>query len=236
MCRRMMSLIGVVSALLLPALLSAQQPQRKADSEILTSGSGEATLSPQRAMLRIGITSRAPTAAAASSRNAQLMNAVLDTLVRAGFRRDSLQTVAFGVGPNYDYDNGNKLIDYESTATIRVRVRDLSRIGRIIDQALTAGATDVADIAYESDSLEIGRRQALAEAFGKARDDARALAAAAGGSLGRLLEVNANNAYYPGQADMAYFSVAQSRAVAPISPRDVIVRVGVQVRWEFVPK
>ena len=227
----------LVSALFLPSILPSQDRDRKADSEILTSGSGEATFSPQRAVLWIGISSRAATAAEASSKNARVMNVVLDTLARAGFRRDSLQTVAFGVGPNYDYDNGNKLIDYEASATIRAKVRDLARIGRVIDQALAAGATDIANVVYESDSLEVGRRQALAQALAKARDDARALALAAGGALGRLLEVNARDTYpYAYAMDgVAAFSSQASRGATPISPRDVTVRVAVQTRWEFVP-
>ena len=229
-------LLILTSALLRPASLPAQEPQRKADSEILTSGSGETTLSPQRAVLRIGITSRGATAAGASSQNARVMNAVLDTLGRLGFRRDSLQTIAFGVGPNYDSDNGNKLIDYEATATIRLTVRDLGRIGRVIDQVLAAGATDIGNVGYESDSLEIGRRKALAEALGKARDDARALATAAGGALGRLLEVNSRDTYLPYEADgyAASFGLNQQASV-PISPRDVVVRVAVQTTWEFIP-
>ncbi|PYO88847.1 MAG: hypothetical protein DMD58_11210 [Gemmatimonadetes bacterium] len=238
MCRRKIPLILMfTSALLLPPSLPGQEPSHKADSEILTSGSGETTLSPQRAVLRIGIASRAATAAGASSHNARVTKAVLDTLVRAGFRRDSLQTIAFGVGPNYDYDKGNKLIDYEATATIRVTVRDLSRIGRVIDQALAAGATDIGNVGYESDSLEIGRRQALAEALSKARDDARALAVAAGGSIGRMLEVSARDTYFPALDAFAASGFAEARqASAPIiSPRDVVVRVAVQARWEFIP-
>jgi uncharacterized protein len=226
-----------VPTLLVPTMLVCQQNERKADSEIRTAGSGEVTLSPQRAVLSIGITTRAATAAEASSHNARVTNTVLDTLVRAGFRRDSLQTVAFGVGPNYDYDSGHKLVDYEATATIRAKVRDLARIGRVIDQALAAGATDISNVIYESDSLEIGRRQALAQALGKARDDARALAVAAGGALGRLLDVNATDAYpYAYALDAFSASGMQVRGGATsISPRDVAVRVAVQTRWEFIP-
>jgi uncharacterized protein len=238
MRRAALLFVLIASALFRPSMLPSQEKDRNnADSEILTSGSGESTLSPQRAVLWIGITSRAAAAADASSHNARVMNAVMDTLVRAGFRRDSLQNTAFGVGPNYDYENGNKLVDYEATATIRVKVRDLSRIGRVIDQSLAAGATDISNVSYESDSLDIGRRQALAQALVKARDDARALAVAAGGGLGRLLEVNARDAYPYGYAmeAAAYSGMRASSGATSISPRDVTVRVTVQTRWEFVP-
>lgn len=227
----------VAVPLLLPLALLAQETPRRADSEILTAGAGQTTLSPQRAVLRIGITSRAGSAAGASSRNARLMNAVVDTLVRAGFPRDSLQTVAFGVGPNYDYEKNNKLIDYEAAATIRVVVHDLSRIGSVIDQVFGAGATNIADIDYESDSLDIGRHQALAQALGRARDDARALAAAAGGSLGRLLEVSTRNTVLGsfGANGYAALSMVVRSGPTSITPRDIVVSVTVYANWEFVP-
>lgn len=225
--------------LLAPSVpLEAQTPERKKDAEIVTHGSGDATLSPQRAVLRIGMTTRAPTAAEASSQNARILNAVLDTLRRAGFPRDSLQTVAFGVGPNYDYEKGSKLVDYEASAAVRLTVRDLTRIGRIIDQALAAGATDVGNLGFESDSLEIGRRQALRQALGKARGDAEALARAAGGSLGRLVQVIARDNYFGALASegLAYSAgFASMRQETSIMPRDVIVRLSVEAHWEFVP-
>src|SRR5882762_8850388 len=131
----------------LAALLLAQapSPSPKTGPEILTAGSGEATLPPQRAVLHIGMTSRASNAADASSRNANVLRSVLDTLRRAGFPRESLKTVDFGVGPNIDYEHANKVNGYDATATIRLVVHDLTQIGRVIDLALTAGATDVAD-------------------------------------------------------------------------------------------
>jgi uncharacterized protein len=218
--------------------VSAQEggQTRTVDAQFVTYGSGEVTLSPQRALLRVGMTTHAPAAAAASNANARRLNAVLDALRKAGFPRDSLQTLAFGVGPNYDYNKGNKLVDYEASASTRLRVRDLTRIGRIIDLVLAAGATDVGNIVFESDSLEIGRRQALTQALGKARGDAEALARAAGGALGRLIEVTARDDYGGGFAMAAYARRASALDVeTSITPRDVVVRVSIEARWEYLP-
>ena len=222
----------------LAALLLTQAPSSspKGAAEIRTAGSGEATLSPQRATLRIGMTSRGSNAADASSRNAKILQGVLDALGHAGFPRDSLQTVAFGVGPNLDYEHGNKVTGYEATAAVRLRVHDLTRIGQLIDLALTSGATDLSSITFESDSVEIGRRRALAQALAKARNDADALATAAGGSLGRLLQVSSQSGFYPGmQLEAVVVSGYAGRAAPTITPRDVVVQVSVQARWEFVP-
>jgi uncharacterized protein len=209
-------------------------PQSKTESEIVTYGSGEVTLSPQRAVLRIGVATHAPRASDASSQNAQAMKAVVEALARVGVPRDSLQTVAFGVGPNYDYDSGQRLIDYEAHAAVRLTVRDLSIIGRLIDVALEAGATDVGNVGFESDSMEIARRKALAQALGKARGDAEALAQAAGGSLGQPLEVKARDAHFPDYEAFASSGYMLRQSQTPITPRDVVVRVAVEARWHLV--
>lgn len=221
---------------LVALLTQAPSPSPRAAAEILTTGSGEATLSPQRAVLRIGMTSRAGKAADASSRNARILQSVLDTLARAGFPRDSLKTVAFEVGPEIDYEHESKVTGYQATAVIRLIVRDLTGIGQIIDASLGAGATDLTDITFESDSVEIGRHRALGEGLGKARSDAEALAKAGGGSLGRLLEVSTPNGFGFGSGPrFAALSVTARQATTVIMPRDVVVQVSVQARWEFVP-
>ncbi len=222
----------------LAALLLAQVPSAspRAAAEIITAGWSEATLSPQRAELRVGMTSRAGNAADASSRNARLLQSVLDSLGRVGFPRESLQTVAFGVGPNLDYEHGNKVNGYEATAAVRLMVHDLKRIGEIIDLVLRAGATDLSSITFQSDSVEIGRRRALGEALAKARSDAEALATAGGGSLGRLLEVSTQPGFGYGMAFQAVtVSRGMARAAPAITPQDVVVQVSIQARWEFVP-
>lgn len=230
-------LIPVTASLAALLLAQAPAPSPKAGPEILTAGSGEATLPPQRAVLRIGMASRASNAAEASSRNAKILRSVLDTLRRAGFPRESLKTVDFGVGPNIDYERANKVTGYDATATIRLVVHDLTQVGRVIDLALTAGATYVSDVDFESDSLAIGRRRALAEALAKARNDADAIATAAGGSLGRLLDVSTVGGFgFASGVRFSALTVTSTANRAPVfTPRDVVVQVSVQARWEFVP-
>ena len=118
-----------LSTLLLPAAfllgsaatLRAQvAPGPRAASEILTSGDGEATLTPDRALLRVGMQTNAKTAADASARNAAKVEAVIAALRKLGYRTDSLRTVGFGVTPNYDFEGGRRLVDYQASATIAV--------------------------------------------------------------------------------------------------------------------
>jgi uncharacterized protein YggE len=222
--------LSILALSALASSASAQVPTvPRAASEIVTSGNGEATLTPDRAVVRIGMQTNAPTAAAASSRNVRKVEAVIDTLRKLGYRVDSLRTVGFGVSPNYNYEEGRKLVDYQATATIRVAVNRLDRLGLTLDAVLAAGASDVSNISFESDSEAAGRRTALGKALRTARADAEALAAAAGGRLGRLLEATTQPEARP------MMQMADMRASnAALPPQDVLVMVHVQARWEFL--
>jgi uncharacterized protein YggE len=228
-----------LSTLLLPAAfllgsgatLRAQvAPGPRAASEILTSGDGEATLTPDRALLRVGMQTNAKTAADASARNAAKVEAVIAALRKLGYRTDSLRTVGFGVTPNYDYEGGRRLVDYQASATIAVTVHRLDRLGSTLDAVLEAGASDISGIAFESDREQEGRAVALERALRKARGDAAAIARAAGGRLGRLLEVSTQPQMRPMMAQA--MEMRASNVVLP--PQDVVVNVFVQARWEFV--
>src|SRR5437660_983758 len=126
---------------------------------------------------------------AACCANARPTRRVRDTLATLGFAADSIRSVAFGVEPNYDFERGHRLINYEARTVLTVRLRELDRLGSLLDAVLAAGATTIREVQFESDTLETARRHALGQALRAAQQDADALARAAGGRLGRLLQV-----------------------------------------------
>ena len=73
---------------------------------------------------------------------------------------------------------------------VLVEVRNIDSIGKVIDAALDAGATNVGSVGLYASNTDAARRDALKEAVAKARADAEAVAAAAGGSVGALLELS----------------------------------------------
>ena len=211
-----------------PAL--AQTPDTPPAGRITTSGRGEAILSPDRAVLRIGAESRAATAAAASAQNATRIARIVDALAALGYRRDSIRTVGYSVGPNYDYSEGRKLVDYMATSTLQVSSRDLPKLGALIDRVLAAGATDVPGIEFTSDSAPAGRRRALAAAFARARADAEAIAAAAGGRLGPLVSVS-TVFEYPRPMPMGMQTSMANATAPPDVRRDVILDAELTAAW-----
>jgi uncharacterized protein YggE len=144
-----------------------------------------------------------------------------------------IRAISFGVAPNYDYQKGRQIIDYEARTTLEVVLQDVNALPRLLDAALGAGATDIASISFESDSANEARHRALANALTSARQDAEALAKAAGGRLGPLRSVTTSPDPYGIAMRESYISAAPAAGI-PAVRRDVVISVTVQGRWAFV--
>jgi uncharacterized protein YggE len=232
--------VAVISAALgvAPALSFAQGAQSPMPPQIVTSGAGQARVTPDRATISIGVQSRAPTAAAAAADNARRQRAILDTLRAIGLASEDLSTNNYNVSPEMQYTpNGTvppRVIAYTVTNTVRVELRKLEDIGRVIDAALAKGANEISSLQFRSTQADSGRRVALAAAVLTAKADAEVLAQAAGGSLGSLLEVSSTSVAPPRMFDVALRATA-AKASTPIEPGEQTVSATVTVRWAFVP-
>ncbi len=218
-----------------PVSLRAQGVLPPPPPEISTSAEGEIRLPPTRALVRLAIETRANNAAAASSQAGQKVKAVREAIRGLGYPLDSIRTVGFTVTPTYDYQRGQKPVDYRGFATIELNVRNLEKVAAVMDTALATGVTQVPDVSFDSDSVQSARGQAIAKAMAAAKADAEATARAAGGRLGKLLSASTSGGGYP-RPMMEMRAQAQFKEAggAPDVNRDVVINVTVQARWEFV--
>ena len=205
--------------------------------QITTSAQGEATVTPNRATIELSVQTRAASASAAGAENARRQRAVMDTLRKLGLRDDQLSTINYNVYPETRYDERTResqLIGYNVTNTIRADVRRIDQVGPLIDAALGAGANMISSLSFYAAETDAARRSALTQAVTKARADAEAIARAAGGSLGELLEVSSADVGMP--RPVFAMGVARDAAAAPtpVNPGQQTLIVGIVARWRFI--
>lgn len=220
-------------------------PQTQMTSDIAnvqvieTAASGEVSVPADIATVSIGAQFRDSTAKIAAERLAAATASIVEALVYLGYSADSIPTTGFDVSPEYDYQRERQLLGYRASGSVQVTLRDLSRIGEVIDAVLAAGADDIGSITYSTTRLEEARAEALRMAVDRARNDAAVLAQAAGGRVGELLEIStapragAGGPLYPEAVVMR--SAASQGAPTHVTPRQVRVAVSVVARWRFVP-
>jgi uncharacterized protein len=213
-----------------PSPTVATQPQ------IVTTGEGQSRITPDRATIYVSVQTRAATAAAAAAGNARLQKGVLDTLRSLGFGSDQLTTQNYSVVPEMQYDRAGgapRVVGYSVLNTVRVEVRKIEEVGRAIDAALAMGANQISGPEFYASNIEGARRAALASAVTRAHADADAIARAAGGTVGQLIEVTS---IAPAPQPVAFMmKAARESTPTPIEPGQELIQVTVTTRWLFVP-
>jgi uncharacterized protein YggE len=207
---------------------------------VVTSGQGEAKVTPDRASVLVNVQTRAATAAAAASENAQKTRAVIDALLKLGLPREQISTEGYTVYPEMRYDNTGgspKVTGYVVMNSIRAETHKPEQAGTIVDAALGAGANVINSLSFYASNIEEPRRQAIALAVASARADAEAMARAAGGTVGGLLELSTQGPTVPPRpmfdAGMMRAKVAQAEPT-PINPGQQTITVFVNARWYYM--
>lgn len=204
---------------------------------IAVTGAGEATVVPDRARLSIGVQTQAATAAEASSRNATLQRAVMDAIRGQGVPADQISTSGYNVYPEQTYDQATRrtrITGYNVQNTVMVELRQVAQVGPVLDAVLARGANLVSSLQFYSSQAEAVRRQALQSAVQRARADAEAMASAAGGRLGDLLELSSDVSQPPRPMPMMMARAAAAADATPISEGTQTVNATVSARWQFV--
>ena len=225
--------VGLAVTLVVTTAAAGQEPrgERQDPPEIAVTATGTVDLSPDYAIVQASVVTREPQAARAGEENARVTNAV-----RAALRQvlrvpdDSLPSVWYSVGT--DYDRERRPAGYAARSTIEVHVHDLTQVGRVVDAALGAGATNVSAIQFESTRREAARLEALGRAVETARREAEAMARAAGGRLGPLIEASSSGPAFP--RVQARSAMAMAAVETPITPPELTIEATVSARWEFI--
>ncbi len=207
--------------------------------EIVSAGRGDTTIAPTSAAFTVSVTTRAQTAAQAAAENARRLESTLSWLRSQGLAPTDLTTVGYSVGQEYEAQRDRRTpAGFVARNTVRVEVRRLEDLGKIIDAALTGGATEISAPQFLSVNIREGRRAALAEAMREARADAEAIARAAGGALGRLISANSGVSVpmlRESYGEMVLTAAMTGGTPTNIMPRDLTITAQVTARWEFVP-
>lgn len=148
-------------------------------------GTGRVERTPDIALVTLGAQVDGATAAEAQALAGDRMRRVLGALEAAGVAAADVTTDRVSLEPTFDYSGPSpRQTGYQAVQSVRVRVRDLARLGSTLDVAVGAGANQVADVALDLADRADARAEARALAVADARRAAEALAEAAGVRLG----------------------------------------------------
>jgi uncharacterized protein YggE len=219
---------------------SAQDATPAAGASIATvsvSGVGTATVVPDTASVQLGVTVTEDTLTAAQASASTQMQAIIDSLKAAGIEDKDIQTSSYYVSVVQNYDsNGNpsEVTSFQVQNQVNVVIRDISKVGDVLDGAVAAGANTIYGVNFYVDDSTAAASQARALAVQDAHQRAQELAEAAGMTLGPVVSISegysSGPVYGRGGAGMA----AEAAPSTPIQAGTSTVEVDVTVVYQLV--
>ena len=202
---RSMRSIGIIAALLVmvgAGMTVAGHGVRAQDATptastttatISVNGDGSVLVEPDAASISLGVSTVQSSLAEAQAQAETQIQAVLASLKAAGIDDKDIQTSNYSVSLIQNYDqNGmpGEITGYQVNNQLSVTVRDLDKLGDILQSAITAGANTVYGINFIVTDSSAAQSQARTAAVADATKKAQELANAAGGTLGAVLSIS----------------------------------------------
>lgn len=185
-----LALAAALAAAPAPPSAPAPAPAAAAAPRVIqVTGEGHAFATPDVARVTAGVESRDASLAKATADANARMAKVLAAIEKAGVARKDVRTVRYDVAVQHDARKGDgvAISGYVISNRVEVTVRELAKLGTLLDQMAAAGANAVDGVALGKEDASAERSRALDGAVADARGKAAVLAKAAGVALGDVL-------------------------------------------------
>ncbi|MBN2002748.1 MAG: SIMPL domain-containing protein [Anaerolineae bacterium] len=242
-----MMLLLTVATLLLGCSGLAQAGEGKSynsdDAEsayiINVSASGDASITPDIADVRFGVESINTDAGATLTDNSTKMAAILAAVKALGIEDKDVQTAEYNMWIEQIYEPERGIptgeLRYHVTNQLIVRVRDINKVGALLETVLQAGANNVSGVSFGVDDTTALQSQARKEALENARAKAEELAAGLGVKVGKVRQISeATSGYSPAPMVLRDSAISGKGEAISIASGSYNVTVDVQVVFDII--
>lgn len=176
-------------------LMAAPAVAEDARRRITVVGKGSVEAIPDMATIAMGVISEAKTGATAMSQNSDILTEVMTQLNDAGLNARDIQTSNLSLSPRWGKTQSNSngqrdVAGFVASNTVTVRVRDLDKLGAVLDAVVQNGANKFNGLNFglqePQPAQDAARKAAVADALRKAQ----LYALAAGVTLGDVMTIS----------------------------------------------
>ncbi len=202
------------------------------ERSITVTGEGKITVKPDTASLNLGVQVIATTATEALSRANASAASLIAALKTAGISDDDIATAGVSIYPQFN--SKNTIVGYQASNSMTVTVREIGRTGQLIDAASAAAGDSITigGVSFYVNDTEGLIGAARADAIHNARKRAGEYAAAAGATVGSVIQISESRIGGPvppiyRAASMSTFDAGDSPAPIEAGTQDLEVSVTV---------
>ncbi len=240
---RLRPLLLVIAIALGTPMSACAQPQTAAgyampaDGTLLSvSATADAKRVPDVATISTGVMTQAADANAAMRANAVQMDKVMAAIRAAGIAERDIQTSGISLNPNYKYGENQPptIVGYQASNTVNVKVRELSKLGKVLDTLVAQGANQVNGPSFEVDKPDEAYDEARVAALKKAQARAQTYAEALGLKVRRIVSISEGGASFPRPMPMMRAMAADSmQKETSVAPGESTLSVNIDVVFEL---
>ena len=200
------------------------------------SATAEASRTPDIATLSTGVVTQAADANTAMRDNAVQMDRMLAALRAAGIAPRDIQTSGINLNPQYRYAENQPpaIVGYQTSNTVNVKVRELARLGKVLDALVAQGANQINGPSFGIDQPEAALEEARLAAVKKAQAQAQTYARALGLQVKRIVSISEGGASLPRPVPMMRAMAADAGfKETAVAPGESSVSVSVEMVFEL---
>lgn len=181
-----------------------------ATDTITVQGDGQATMPPDVARISFTVDNVSKTVAQAQDSTTKQTNKAIDFVKEQGVEDKDIKTLSYNISPRYSYPNPcrpgmmcpdyyqeSKITGYQVSQTIQVTMRDLAKVGDLLEGLGGLEVQSVNGPSFALDDSTAGYAAARADAIGKAKEQAELLADQLGVRLGKIVNFSESSGGYP---------------------------------------
>jgi hypothetical protein len=207
------------------------------DRWVEVAGEGSVSAAPDFARVTLGVTSTGKNAGEAMAANAKAAKALVSLIKSEGVAPADIQTSEMSISPMFSQPSAGQqtaptITGYSVSNNVAVTLRDIPRLGALLDKAVTAGANSVYGIGFGHNDPSALLDKARPLAVADARRKAEIYANAGGARIGHLMVLTEEPGRQPPMAFSRAYA-ASAAAPTPIEAGEDKLTVTVTARFEL---
>lgn len=208
---------------------------------IVVAGDGDAVGAPDVAYVNLGVQTDGQSARQAMDANSTAMAATIDAVKRAGIAENDIRTTGISLTPVMSQPRpGDQappaVVGYRAANSVVVTVENVTRVGDVLDAAVSAGANTAGGVRFAIKDENALRQRALQAAGQAARAKADAIAGSLGLRVTGVQSVVEESGGTPVGAETRALSAQAAPAAAPpppVQPGELTLRVRIRVTFTY---
>ena len=208
---------------------------------IVVSGKGEIAVKPDLATVSFSVSEENLDVAKASDAVNSIISKIVADLEENGVDEKDIKTTSYNIYPRYEYINtyiypytGKQVLaGYNVSQSIDLKIRDLSKAGKIISDLGEMGATNMSSLTFTNDKYDDLVKQARDEAIKQARDEAQKLAKSLGVRLVKIVGYSEGGNYPVYFRDAVSSSLGKGGGEATLPAGENTITSNVSITYEI---